>query len=55
MEEKVNQEVLLSALEEVLGYPVDVELVTLEETAEQPQVVRKAIEIFGKDKVKIIE
>jgi len=55
MEEKANQEVLRSALEEVLGHPVEVELVTLEETAEQPQVVRKAIEIFGKDKVKIIE
>lgn len=55
MEEKVNQEVLQSALVQVLGHPVEVKFITLEETSEQPPVVRKAVEIFGKDKVKIIE
>lgn len=55
MEEKVNQEVLQSAMTQVLGHAVEVKLVTLEETIEQPPVVRKAIEIFGKDRVKIIE
>ena len=55
MEEKANRDVLQSALVQVLGHPVEVKLITLEETPEQPPVVRKAIEIFGKDKVKIIE
>lgn len=55
MEEKVNQEILQSALVEVFGHPLEVKLITLEETTEQPPVVRKAIEIFGEDKVKIIE
>jgi hypothetical protein len=55
MEEKGNQEVLHSALLQVLGHSVEVKLVTLDEKIEQPPVVRKAIEIFGKDRVKIIE
>jgi DNA polymerase-3 subunit gamma/tau len=55
MEEKANQEILQSALVQVLGHPVEVKFVTLEDTSEQPPVVRKALEIFGKDKVKIIE
>ncbi|NLV15639.1 MAG: DNA polymerase III subunit gamma/tau [Syntrophomonadaceae bacterium] len=55
MAEKGNQEILQAALTQVLGHPLEINLVILEETAEQPPVVRKAVEIFGKDKVKIIE
>ncbi len=55
MEEKANQEILQSALQQALGYSVEVKLVSLEEKVEQSPVVSKAIEIFGEDRVKIIE
>jgi hypothetical protein len=55
MEEKANLDILQTALTRVFGNPVEVKLVMVEDAVEQPAVVRKAVEIFGKDRVKIIE
>ncbi len=55
MEEKGNQEILQQVLREVFGHSLEIRLVALEEVAEQSEVVRKALEVFGKDRVKIAE
>lgn len=55
MEEKTNQAILNSALKEVLGQEFEITLVTLEDKKDLPPTARKAIEVFGKDKVEIID
>ncbi|NLB17910.1 MAG: DNA polymerase III subunit gamma/tau [Syntrophomonadaceae bacterium] len=55
MTEKGNLEILQAAITQVLGHPLEINLVILEETVKHSPAVRKAVEIFGEDKVKIVE
>ncbi|MGE5404649.1 MAG: DNA polymerase III subunit gamma/tau [Candidatus Saccharibacteria bacterium] len=55
MQEKGNQAILKAVLEEVLGHEMNIRLVSLEGKNEQAPAVSKALEIFGKDKVEIID
>jgi hypothetical protein len=55
MEEKANQEILLGALKRVLGKDMKLKLISLDEETQQSQVVKKALELFGPNKVEIID
>ncbi|MGE5415759.1 MAG: DNA polymerase III subunit gamma/tau [Acidobacteriota bacterium] len=55
MQEKTNQAILQTVLKEVLGHDMNIQLVSLEGKNEQSPAVSKALEIFGKDKVEIID
>lgn len=55
MGDKGNQGILKAATKEVLGSEREINLVSLEGKTERPPVISKAVEVFGPDKVKIIE
>lgn len=54
MAEKANQEILHNALKTVLGSDVEIQL-TVDDEADKPPVLKKAIEIFGAENIEVIE
>lgn len=55
VEEKANRDIVKAAIKDVTGRDLELKLVFLEEMVEYPDIVQKAVELFGKDKVEIIE
>jgi len=55
MEEKANRDILMEALQEVVGRSLEVQFIYLDDGQYNDIVVKKAIELFGEDIVEIKE
>ena len=55
MEEKANRDILTEVLQEVVGRPLEVQFIFLDDDQYNDIVVKKAIELFGQDIVEIKE
>lgn len=55
MEDKANLEILQKTLQERFGKKVEVKVILMEESQKSPSVVSKAYQLFGKDKVEVLE
>jgi len=53
MMEKENRELVESVLKEMLGKPIEVNFISLDDSAEEDPVVKKLTEAFGADRVNI--